>query len=86
MPTNCEIFSVLTLPTKRVNYTCINKVFDQLGLTPCLCINFLDNTITLLKYKCGLNIAIEKITSKQLEQLFKNTASLTIDEILPFYL
>ena len=59
----------------------VNEIFDQLGPTPRICIELLSVQQDLLQYEKDLQSAILAVTANQLDRLFKDAASLTMDAL-----
>jgi hypothetical protein len=59
----------------------INQIFDELGPTPRLCIDYLSNPGRLKEYRRDLRDAILDITSGQLEKLIRDIASVNLSEV-----
>jgi hypothetical protein len=65
---------------ESIERICINDIFDRLGPTPRLCIDFLSQE-KLDAYEKSVQKAISSATASQLEQLFKDSTSLTTDAV-----
>lgn len=65
-------------PEIKVDRERANAVFDELGPTPRLCIDYL-RSAQINQYKWDTKTAISALTTSKLEQLFIDTNSLTMD-------
>ena len=63
---NC---SASIYPVGRINESRTNEIFDQLGPTPRLCIEYQLDSEALSRYERDLRTALSKVTSKDLELL-----------------
>lgn len=59
----------------------INRIYDLLGPTPRLCINYLIDPPELARYEDDIRKALSSITLETLEKLFKDSSSLAMDDI-----
>lgn len=71
----------MLLPDEPTRETRVNEVFDLLGPTPRLCIDYLLNPDRLREYQDDLQKTILETTTSQLKSLFKDAAGLKMDAI-----
>jgi hypothetical protein len=69
---NC---SASIYPLGRINESRTNEIFDQLGPTPRLCIDYQLDYVAMSQYEWDLCTAISKVTSNKLEWLFSTAVS-----------
>ncbi len=65
-------------PEIKLDRECVNAIFDELGPTPRLCIDYL-RSAQIEQYKWDIKTAISALTTNKLERLFLDAKSLTID-------
>ena len=65
-------------PEIKVDRERVNAVFDELGPTPRLCIDYL-RSAQIEQYERDIKTAISALTTSELEQLFIDTNSLTMN-------
>ena len=75
------MFSAQALLPETIDYTRINDIYDRFGPTPCLCIDYFFNVAMLVEHKRKVNKVVSNVTAAQLEQLFKDAASLDMDAV-----
>jgi len=69
------------LPPGTRLYEDVNRVFNELGPTPQLCIDYSHSRHRIKQYKQDVQEAISKLTADKLERLLEETSSLTMDEV-----
>ena len=74
-----KMFSAQGMLPETIDYTRINDIYDRLGLTPRLCIEYLVEM--LVEHKREVNKVVSTVSAAQLEQLFKDAASLDMDAV-----
>lgn len=74
-----RIFSA-SLLYPHIADTLVIEVFDELGPTPRLCFDLVDDLTELDHYKRKLDLAISQMTIEQLERL-RNSSPLAMDEL-----
>jgi len=60
-------------PLGDISESRTNEIFDQLGPTPRLCIDYQLNSMAMSQYESDLHTAISKVTSNDLELLLSTT-------------
>jgi hypothetical protein len=76
-----RIFSASEFPPGTINDSSLNDIFERLSPTPRLCIDFQLDSEELAEYEEGIAKAISEVTSAQLEKLFKDARSLSMDAV-----
>ena len=76
-----EYFSALLFPDRKFTNDSINEIFDQLGPTPRLCLDYQYIPDRLAAYSRDLTTAIAKATPPEIEGLLKAAESLSMDSI-----
>ncbi len=59
----------------------VNRLYDQFGPTPRLCIDYLLEPLEMKKYEDHVRSAVSDITSQKLEKLFKESGALNMDDL-----
>jgi hypothetical protein len=73
--------SVSTLPPGIIEHKSVDRVFNQLGPTARLCIDYLCSRIRLEWYEHETEKAISTMTTKELKKLFEDSSSLAMDSV-----
>ncbi|KIM86220.1 hypothetical protein PILCRDRAFT_816150 [Piloderma croceum F 1598] len=76
-----SIVRVASLLLPEIDVTVIHEIFEELGPTPRLCIEYASDPEKLQHYKMELNRAISNITTEKLEELIRKSSALAIDAV-----
>ena len=76
-----EYFSALLFPDRKFTNDSINEIFDQLGPTPRLCLDYQYIPDGLAAYRRDLTTAIAEATPSKIEGLLMAAESLSMDSI-----
>jgi hypothetical protein len=76
-----RLFSAQAILPETIDYTRINDIYDRFGPTPRLCIDYLFDVAMLVEHERKVNKMVSNVTAAQLEQLFKDAASLDMDAV-----
>jgi hypothetical protein len=71
--------STSTLPSGTIDHESVNRVFNELGPIPRLCIDYLGPDNLIERYREDVQEAISNVTASEIEQLF--SGSLTMDAV-----
>jgi len=70
------------LPPGTILHESVNRVFNELGPTPQLCINYLRYHDRIEQCRWDVQKAILNLTTSELLRLFQDSCSLTMDAVL----
>ncbi len=73
--------STSTLPPGTNFHESVDRVFNELGPTPRLCIDYLCSRGSIEQYRRNVQKAISKLTAGELERLAEDSGSLTMDDV-----
>ena len=75
--------STSTLPPGTNLHESVNRVFNELGPTPLLCIDYLcsHDQIKLEKYRQDVQEAVSNLTTSELQRLLQDSRSLTMNAV-----
>ena len=76
-----KMFSASLLLPDCVDFTRIDRIFDNLGPTPRLCLDLLSNPEQLAEYQHDVKLVISNITADELVNLAQDADSLSMDAV-----